>query len=582
MPIADPPPTTKRAGALVQGRLTTPIIVAILSVVAVWFFAIQTVLTERDAKLRAGKAKADELASILESRTLHVIAYADTYLKAARREYARRGELSDLRGFLRDVPMNNAILSHLTIINGAGKPIFISTDDAIAPTASATDRDYFNIQKAAEVDEMYISQLRVGRSTGFTTLRLVRRIEMASGAFSGVIFASIKPETIIEALTSHQIGHDDIVGLVGLDRRARIWATNDKFLPDYDIGSFRLWDALSDAPVGMFREKNSPGGQDSDFAYRQLRDYPLITIIGIARANTLQTVSGFAWTAFAIALLATLVITVMTTSVIRDARLVNSLQREVSVRRRAEKEALRASEVKASFLATMSHEVRTPINAILGLFELIEQADVPERQKRQARAGQQAASDLFKQLTNVLDVSRLEAKSLELSIRNEPLRPLIVELHQLLEASIVRSGKLIDATVAIDESVPESAWIDRRRVDQIVLNLIENAVKFTDTGRIGLSVTTYSSGVDSYLCIAVSDTGPGIPKHSIPQLFERFSQLDGAITRRAGGSGLGLSISKELAKLMQGNLQVRSVNGVGTTFELHLPLSMSGSNTTIR
>ncbi len=250
---------------------------------------------------------------------------------------------------------------------------------------------------------------------------------------------------------------------------------------------------------------------------------------------------------------------------------VSGLEREIDVRRQAEQEATRASEAKSAFLATMSHEVRTPINAIMGLLELIERADIPARQRRQAKAGRSSAEALLYQLTNVLEVSRLEAHAINLLIEPVNMNEFVEELRALLEGVIARSEKPIAGAVLSRLKSTEDMNLDRRRLLEIVSNLIDNAVRFTEQGRIDVNLDIMGPVDDAIIMVQVQDTGIGIAEDHLERIFDRFAQVENPLTRKMGGSGLGLAISRGLAQLMGGDLRVESCVGQGSRFTLTIP-----------
>ena len=392
------------------------------------------------------------------------------------------------------------------------------------------------------------------------------------GQFDGVIFAAVPVEQFTQFFSALNLGPQSSATLVGLDKRIRARSSYGHLGPGQDISGSQLWKRLEEKPEGLYLQTSVVDGVTRHYAYKRMQEFPLIVAIGIAIGDIEHNVRNFAEFSYAIAALLSAVIAVLMYALHRRGVYLKTLEREILVRRSAEEEATRANEIKSTFLATMSHEVRTPINAIMGLFELIENADVPDRQKRQANAGQSAARDLFKQLVNVLDFSRLEARSLEITIAPEHLEPMIDDFREVLEATTAQSSKPLETWVTVDPDVPQYVRLDRRRVHQIILNLIENAVKFTQCGSIGIRVSRVQMDGGYVLKISVQDTGIGISETELGKVFDRFGQLDGAITREAGGTGLGLSISKELAQLMRGELVVTSRPGEGSTFSLLLPL----------
>ena len=245
------------------------------------------------------------------------------------------------------------------------------------------------------------------------------------------------------------------------------------------------------------------------------------------------------------------------------------LSEEVEVRTRAEAAARDAEAAMSRFLATVSHEVRTPLNAIMGLFELIARADLPERQRRQAENGVGAARGLFEQLVDVGDACRLDAAALEPRPERIALARLVEAWRTSLEARVERAGRPIRARLTVAEAAPAEVALDPRRVTQIVENLLDNAVKFTERGEIRVMVDPGRDGPRD-LVVRIADTGPGIPPDRLGTVFERFYQAD-AGTRADTGSGLGLAISRELAERMGGSLTASSDTDAGSTFTLHLP-----------
>ncbi|MCF2870497.1 PAS domain S-box protein [Octadecabacter sp. G9-8] len=239
-------------------------------------------------------------------------------------------------------------------------------------------------------------------------------------------------------------------------------------------------------------------------------------------------------------------------------------------------EAKRAMEIRKVFLANMSHEVRTPLNAIMGLFQLIQMADVPERQKKQAKVGLDASHHLLAQLVNVLELSRVEANAVEIEPKPTDIRSLAEQWFETASATNHRLGKPIELSLEIDETTPQLAVLDERRVTQILNNLTDNALKFTKEGRVTIQVGQVSNtdvSAPQQLEISVSDTGCGIACNKREAVFERFVQIDDAQTRENSGSGLGLAISRELAVLMGGALDVTCPSPddcYATTFSLRL------------
>ncbi len=231
-----------------------------------------------------------------------------------------------------------------------------------------------------------------------------------------------------------------------------------------------------------------------------------------------------------------------------------------------------ANRLKGEFLANVSHEIRTPMNAIMGYTTLLNDLVEGEKGKGYLNSIQRAGNTLMNLINDILDISKIEVDKIVLNLDQFHIRQLIEEIQSVFLWNAQAKG--IDLVVNIDPEIPEVLMLDDMRMRQVLFNLIGNAVKFTDRGKVELSVrlkrrTESDKKID--LEIAISDTGIGIPSDQQDVIFEAFKQMDGQSTKRYGGTGLGLSISKRLVEIMGGTLTLESEPGTGSTFTVTLP-----------
>lgn len=266
----------------------------------------------------------------------------------------------------------------------------------------------------------------------------------------------------------------------------------------------------------------------------------------------------------------------------RAQGLIYAIGRDITERKSAEaaleaarEQAETATRAKSAFLANTSHEIRTPLNAIVGLSHLLLRTGVSERQKEYLTKIQQAAHNLLRIINDILDLSKIEAGKLDIETEEFDLNRLLDSILGMLAVRAEERGLRLSSTVHSD--VPLTLVGDSLRLGQVLLNLLDNAIKFTREGGVTLLVNVDSRRIHAVsLRFSVKDSGIGLSEEEMARIFQPFSQADVTTTRRFGGTGLGLAISRHLVELMGGELTVESKPGEGSTFSFTVPFRIPG------
>jgi len=263
---------------------------------------------------------------------------------------------------------------------------------------------------------------------------------------------------------------------------------------------------------------------------------------------------------------------VLVLALVYDALKARSLRELEETRDRAE----RADRTKSAFVASLSHEVRTPLAVIIGMSDMLLDSDLDRDQEDLVRTLRRSGGNLLNLVNDILDMSKIEAGYLEIETIPFDVSAIVRDVRRQFEHAAVEKQLALDVRIGV--GVPPQVCGDPGRVRQVLMNLVGNAIKFTPEGGVEIEVWVEERHREEVsLGFAVSDTGIGIPAAQLPRLFERFTQIDASTARVSGGSGLGLPISKELVGRMHGELTVRSQPGYGSRFSFALRMQVAGA-----
>ena len=239
----------------------------------------------------------------------------------------------------------------------------------------------------------------------------------------------------------------------------------------------------------------------------------------------------------------------------------------------AKEKAEEANDAKTDFLSSMSHEIRTPLNAIVGFGQALAKEDISGTAKEEVKDIIMASNNLLEIVNGILDISKIEANNIEITNVDYSTEKLFKDIKSLINARI--GSKIIEFKTEIDKKIPPVLYGDSMRVKQIIINLLTNAVKYTDEGQIKLTVRSYNKNKTSRLFITVEDTGMGMTKEDLEQLFTKFQRFDMNKNASVEGTGLGMAITKGLVELMNGEIDVRSEYGKGSIFTIEIDQTIS-------
>lgn len=442
--------------------------------------------------------------------------------------------------------------------------------------AEVSERSFFKFHRNNLSRDIYIGKPIKSRViTNSWQFTLSRRLEAESGRFNGVIMAAIDKvyfEKLYESVISKQNLRVSLASVAG-DYLVFIPYERDVFGEGHKISKiFRKH--LESSPEGTYFNKRSNITNDPRIiSYNRLDGYPAVAIVSITKAKAIEKwLKDWLFGGIAITIITVLIIILMSRKLSQAEQFesINIVLKQQQEELKAAKDAAESSNAaKSEFLANMSHEIRTPINAVIGLTQLTLETNLTEQQKKYLEMVRSASKSLLEIINNILDHSKMEAHKVELEFTNINVTKMANDVAELFRGIATEKG--LELNLEIDSEIPDNLIGDPSRLTQILNNLVGNALKFTPKGSITLKVETVEKTEnDIRLRFTVSDTGIGISTNQAKKLFKPFSQGDSSVSRRFGGTGLGLMIAKSLVELMGGEIKFSSEPGKGSVFSFDI------------
>lgn len=672
------------------------------TLVLIWSGTGSLLWLERERALEQARRDVANLALAFEEQSFWILSTVEQTLRTAKAEYESDPARFMLRDFLQQHAMPQGFTIQLSLVGADG--YLIDSSLGMGPEARITnylDRIHIATHVRQDTGSIFIGPPIVGRLSGKWSLPISMRLNHPDGSLAGVMVLAVDPFYLSAYFHKLDLGSEGVVNILGMDGIVRARSGRSD-APDSAVG---LGQSMADSAV-MEMARQSPHGVLDNvspldnvrrlMAYRSMRAYPLVAIVGRGVEEILAPWWALAWRAVIAAIIASLGLGLMVRALEQESRrrraqardlaeanrllrlgeqlamvghwrfelgtrrltwsdevyriyglrkekyqpsmeatlaahhpedrarlreLVEAAMRtgssyEMGLRiirpagetrhvvtrgvvefdsagkpfaifgavsdvtdRTAQEEALlvarreaeAAARAKTEFLATVSHELRTPLNAVIGFADLLLTADLPESERRRyIRLQAEAGRTLLAVINDVLDFAKVDAGHLQLEEIPTDTVGMLQTCAELVRPMAQEKG--LTLRISLSAALPSWLMLDPTRVRQVVLNLLNNAVKFTQAGTVSLAADTVGDEAGHWLRIAVEDTGIGIAPERQAQLFEPFHQADASTARRYGGTGLGLAICKRLVGLMGGRVGLASDAGRGSRFWIEIPL----------
>ncbi len=553
------------------------LLIGIGSLALLWLSVGWVAAARRDQAIQAEFKQNANVARVLQEQTERVIATVDqAALRVAEAVAANPDESPDLVRFANETGLAPKILVQLSHVWADGRFAASNLDPQGTKTGHVdlSQREHIRIHlapatvperdRALPANGLFIGKPVLGKVSQRWTIQVTRRIAARDGRTLGVVVASVDPAYFEEVYARVQLGRQGGVALAGTDLGVRARVVGGQAVGmGSSIGPQSLAARPDLAAEGSYISNSSVDGVHRLYAHRAIAGYPLNIFVFTAMDEALADWRIGRNVMYGLAAVLSVMLAVGLSMLNLGLR---RQERSNEALRRSETQAQAANRAKTEFLAAISHELRTPLTSIRGFAELMERRIEHPVFRDQASMIRKGAEHLNTLLTEILDLTKVEAGAMPVVREPQDIRRLVSDVGEFFEVAAAAKG--LAMAVRVDDEVPETIDCDGLRTKQILNNLLSNAVKFTEQG--GICIQVEQAGDE--LLVHIVDSGPGIAAEQHEMIFERFRQGNDRVSYQHGGTGLGLALSRALAELMGGRLTVSSSVGQGARFTLALPI----------
>jgi len=552
-------------------------------VIAMGTAATISINQSQEAALKNMQAAAANLAFASDEDVTHTLDTIEGAMQALANRMAAKRSHINLYVWSRQYPIITPPTVEAVMISPKGKIIGASWTRKPAPE-DVSDQEYFRKQREPRVNTVSVGKPVKSPGSGQMLIPVSERVEARNGSFVGVLTFFVAPGNLTTLYQSLDLGRDGVISLAGTDGviLSHVTKSSPSGLEGAGLPLLRRGgpEFTPENSGGSYIQRSMIDGVTRVFAYRRGWDYPVIVAVGLDYYEGVASARAHSAMMFELTVSAALLLGGFALYLIQEIR--NRTGREVELARERVKletanaelvvsaeRAEVANRAKSLFLANMTHELRTPLNAIIGFSQMIKGQIMGPLGKPvyvdYASDICRAGEHLLEIVTNLLDISRIEAGKIDL--KDEPLDPADLVSASIAAVRVQAEKKNIQLGADVPAVRPLIRG-DALRLRQVVINLLSNAVKFTEAGSVRVSLACDADGA---LSITVSDTGIGMSPEEILTALEPFGQIENAITKKYEGTGLGLPLARHLAELHGGSVIITSAKGSGTSVRVRLP-----------